>query len=297
MILLVAADDGVAATQAADPATIPGPVRAMLDAAMASGNENDVAAVAKYASAASPQSAPAITKLVTDWANKRRAVAQEKIRDATLFELVKVHAELGGYTTSGNTNDTGITGVLDLNREGIKWRHKVHLQADYLRSAGVTSREHYLASYEPNYRFSPRGYIYGAAQYESDRFLGYYDRYSASVGAGYSAIKERNVTLDLELGPAFRQTNFTDDKDTSNFAARGSMDFGLKLTPAISFHQNASAYLESYSSSVFAKSALGAKLIGPLSAQLSYTVQYESAPPEGQRTTDTASRASLVIDF
>ena len=38
-------------------------------------------------------------------------------------------------------------------------------------------------------------------------------------------------------------------------------------------------------------------LFGPLSAQLSYAVQYESMPPEGRRDTDTTSRASLVYSF
>jgi putative salt-induced outer membrane protein len=281
----------------ADSATIPPPVRAMLDAAMASGNANDVAAIAKYATQTSPETAPAITKLVADWSNKRHEQAQHKIREATLFELVKGRAELGGYLTDGNTQNAGIAATLDLKREGISWRHKLHLQVDYLRSAGVTTREHYLAAYEPNYRFSPRGYVYGSAQYESDRFLGYFDRFSTSVGAGYSAVKQKDMSLDLELGPAFRQTNFTNGNNQASAAARGSIDFGWKLTPAVSFRQNASAYLEIYNSTVFSKTALNAKLIGPLSAQLSYTLQFESDPPEGRRTTDTSSRASLVLDF
>jgi putative salt-induced outer membrane protein len=42
---------------------------------------------------------------------------------------------------------------------------------------------------------------------------------------------------------------------------------------------------------------MAAKLLGPLSAQVSYTVQYESMPPEGRVSTDTISRASLVYTF
>jgi putative salt-induced outer membrane protein len=40
-----------------------------------------------------------------------------------------------------------------------------------------------------------------------------------------------------------------------------------------------------------------AKLFGPLSAQFSYTLQYESTPPIGRETTDTTSRAALVVVF
>ena len=65
----------------------------------------------------------------------------------------------------------------------------------------------------------------------------------------------------------------------------------------MSITQTASAYIEKDNSTVASKSALLARLIGPLSAQLSYTVQYESAPPIGRVTTDTTSRAALVLDF
>ena len=187
--------------------------------------------------------------------------------------------------------------ALDLSRETIRWRHKLHLAADYQESAGLVSREHYLASYEPNFKFSPRGYIYGAAQYESDRFLGYDNRYSASIGAGYSAIKQPGLTLNLELGPAYRDTDFTDGTLESSIAARGSFDFGWKLSPAISPSQVASAYVQHFNSTVSSTTALNAKLVGPLAAKLSYAVQYESMPPVGRVGTDTTSRASLVYSF
>ena len=61
--------------------------------------------------------------------------------------------------------------------------------------------------------------------------------------------------------------------------------------------QNASAYLQDANSTVSSKSALLARLIGPLSAQLSYTLQYESMPPASRKNTDTTSRAALVLDF
>lgn len=286
-----------AAASAESDSAIPPPIRAMLDAAMASGNENDVKAVAKYAAVAAPGASDELVRRVNDWQTERRASALRVQQQASFFELLKVHAELGGYRTTGNTNDAGLTAVLDLKREGPRWRHKVHLQTDYLRSNGVTSREHYVVDYEPNYRLDPRTYIYGQAQYESDRYLGFNDRVSVSVGAGYSAIKRSNMTLDVELGPAFRGTEFTDDTSESNIAARGSLDFGWKLTHALSLKQNTSAYLQEANSTVSSKSALDAKLIGPLSAQLSYTMQYESLPASGAKTTDTTSRASLVVDF
>ena len=280
-----------------DPAPIPPPVKAMLDAAIASGNESEIATVAKYARTAAPQSAKEIAALVDGWHHDQAAKHEARLRDAGPLDLWRGKAELGGYITTGNTHDVGASAALDLSRETIRWRHKLHFAADYQESAGLVSREHYLASYEPNFKFSPRGYVYGAAQYESDRFLGYTSRYSASFGAGYSAIKQPGLTLDLELGPAYRDTDFTDGSLESSVAARGSVAFDWKLSPAISFTQNASGYMQHFNSTVSSTTALNAKLIGPLAAKLSYAVQYESMPPVGRVGTDTTSRASLVYSF
>ncbi|KRC81978.1 YdiY family protein [Sphingomonas sp. Root241] len=294
--LLLALPLLLANTAAEDP-VIPPTIKSMLDAAMQSGSEGDVAVIVKYARNADPASADLVVKTATDWRNERLAQANRKIREADFFDLVKGRAELGGYMSTGNTENIGLTAAIEVKREALEWRHKLRLQADYQESLGLVTRERYLAAYEPNWKFDDRAYMYGAAQYESDRFSGFYDRISVSTGAGYSAIKSPAVKLDLELGPAYRLTRFIDDKTESNLAARGSMDFGLKLSPSISVTQNASAYLQDANSTVSSRSALLAKLFGPFSAQFSYTLQYESTPPIGRQTTDTTSRAALVVDF
>lgn len=280
-----------------DPGTIPPEIKTMLDAAMASGNEGDVSTIVKYAKSAAPGSADAIMKLASDWRDGRRKANEKRLREADFLDLMKGRAEFGGYVTTGNTRNVGVTASIELKREGIEWRHKLKLQGDYQESLGVTTRERYLASYEPNWKFDDRAYLYGAALYESDRFSGFSDRVSMSVGTGYSAIRRKDMKLDLELGPAFRYTQFTNDGTESNMAARGSVDFDWKVTQGISVRQNAAAYLQDANSTVSSKSALLARLIGPLSAQLSYTLQYESEPRPGRSGTDTTSRAALVVDF
>jgi len=281
----------------ADPTSIPPQIKTMLDAAMASGNESEVATIVKYAGTAAPDSKAAIAKLADDWKKKRSDEKTAKLQDAGFLDLWSGRAELGGYISTGNSETEGVSASLALTREGLDWRQKLKFQADYQRSLGVTSREHYLASYEPNWKIDDRSYIYGSALFESDRFLGYTQRYSASVGAGYSALKGDKVKLDLELGPAYRATSFTDGGDERSIAARGSVDFSWKLSKGLQLTENASAYVERYNSTVTGTTALNAKVLGPLSAQFSYNVQYESMPPEGRVTTDTISRAGLVYAF
>jgi putative salt-induced outer membrane protein len=272
-------------------------LQAMLDAAMKSGNEADVATISKYLRIAAPESADAIAEKVTAWAKDRAEKKEEVLRDAGFFGLWKGRLELGGSITTGNTDTKGASVVFDLNRDGYLWRQKVHLVGEYQENLGIASREHLLGSYEANYKLDSRAYIYGQAQAESDRFSGFYSRFSTSVGGGYSAVKTSDITLDLELGPAFRATSFTDDRDEKSVAVRGSMGLGWKLTKGLSFREDTSGYLERYNSTLSSTTALQAKLFGPLALQVSYNVQYESEPPIGSVSTDTTTRGSLVYTF
>ncbi|TKD52257.1 DUF481 domain-containing protein [Sphingomonas baiyangensis] len=269
----------------------------MLDAAMAAGAEGEVNTLLKYARSAKVPASDAMARKAAAWRQERTVSAQRRLKEADFLSLVKGRAELAAFETTGNTQNIGLSGKLDLRREGLRWRHKLALQADYQESFGITARERYVAAYEPNYKFHDRLYAYGALQYESDRFLGYRDRYSASSGVGYSAIRRTGMTLDLELGPAFRSTEFTDFTVERNFAARGSIDFDWKLSPSITLRQDASAYVQDANSTVASTTALQARVLGPVSAQFSYVVLYESMPPAGRVNTDTTSRASLVYEF
>jgi len=283
--------------QTAAGAMIPESIRAMLDAAIESGNDGDVSTIVKYARSADPLSGDAVLAIAQKWRDDRAAAREQVIRQASFLNLWKGRAEVGGFVTTGNSDTAGGSAVLAAEREGLQWRHKFRVQADYQESLNITTREHYLIAYEPNYKIDDRAYIYGVAQYEGDRFLGYYNRYSTSVGAGYSVLKTAGTKLDLELGPAYRHTEFTDDTVQSSLAARGTANFSVRILSGLSVSQVASAYVQRYNSTLSGTTSLNAKLIGPLSAALSYSVQYESEPPVGSVSTDTTSRASLVYSF
>jgi putative salt-induced outer membrane protein len=297
LLLLAAAPAGPQAGGRWADQAIPESIRAMLDAALESGNEGDINTVVKYARVADPASGDAVLRLATAWKADRDEKRREVIAESGWLHLWRGRVELGGFLTTGNSDTAGISANADLTREGLRWRHKLRGQIDYQESLGVTTREHYLASYEPNLKINDRAYLYGQAQYESDRFLGFYDRASVSLGAGYSAFRGRALTLDVELGPAFRYTEFTDQTETSAIAGRGSADATWRISPGLSLRETASAYVQRVNSTISSKTALNAKLIGPLSAQLSYNVQYESMPPVGSVSTDTTTRAALVYSF
>lgn len=269
----------------------------LLDTALKNGNEAEVDVVAKFIRTAASDSADTITDRIAAWKQHQHDTLTSRLAHASFFSLVKGQIEFGGFLSTGNTDNIGVHTKVDLKRDGLDWRHKLQVLAEYQESNNVPTREHYLVAYESNYKFDKRFYAYGAAQYESDRFFGYHQRYATSVGLGYSAQSGHLTALDIELGPAFRLTDFTDGTRERSVAARGSIDLAYRLNPGLTILNNSSAYVQTANSTLASTTALKAKLFGPVSGEFSYSVQYESMPPEGRRNTDTTSRAALVYQF
>ena len=147
-LLLANADVTASSPQEAPPPPPPNQsversseVKAMLDAAMKAGDEGAVNAIVKYAKAADKERAAQFEKAAATWKRERREAAERRIREAKFLDLVKGRAELGGYFTTGNTETLGLTGILDVKREALRWRHKLRVQADYQESLGQTVRE------------------------------------------------------------------------------------------------------------------------------------------------------------
>jgi putative salt-induced outer membrane protein len=272
-------------------------VKAMIDAALAGGNDSEIATVAKFAKRTDPASAADIDLLVDQYRQRKTAESQQALRKAGPLDLWDGQGDIGGSRTTGTSDTVGVTAGLYLHREGVNWAHKIRLRGDYQESNGTVTREALLAAYEPKYKIDDRLFVYGLAQYERDPLLGFSRRFSLSSGVGYRVVNESDVVIDLDAGPAFRTTRFIGTDDEETVAVRGSMGLRWTVAPSIKFTNDAAAYVETSNSTLATTSAVDARIIGALSARLSYNVKYESNPPLGRDKLDTLSRASLVYDF
>ncbi|MGD9664472.1 MAG: YdiY family protein [Novosphingobium sp.] len=286
-------------------AELPPPVRAMIDAAIATGDADKVAVVTDLALQTNPDEADEIAALrdafdahQTQLAARAKAAQEQKIRSAGLLENWSGEGELGAFRATGNSSNLGLSAGIKLKREGIDWAHKFRALADYQRSEGETTREQFMAAYEPNYRLSRRLFAYGLAQYDRDRFQGFSARYSLSGGLGYKAIDKENMQLAFKAGPAWRKTILTEDRgSTSEISGLAAMDFDWVFARGLKFSQSASAFVQSGNKSITSLTALEAQVNSKLKARLSYQIDYDSAPPAGAVKTDTLSRMTLVYGF
>jgi putative salt-induced outer membrane protein len=302
---------GCAAPAAAE---LPQPVRAMIDAAIATGDARTAQTVVTIARQTNPEDVAEIDALWNAFVTRQSELAaaqevsrQEALRNAGLFDNWSGRGQIGAFQSTGNSDMTGVTVALALQRTGIDWEHRLRATADYQRSNGRTSREQYLVAWEPRYQIGEDLFAFGLAQYDSDRFQGFSSRYSLSGGLGYRLIDSSSARLDLKAGPAWRQVEYVDGSGYSSFGALAGVDFSWQLAKPLRLTQNADlvtdaggsavTYIDSNNVSIVATTGLEAAINSRLTTRVSYTIDYDSNPPPRAVSTDTLSRFTLVYAF
>lgn len=282
-------------------AEIPPAVEAMIREAAASGDKTTVETVARVARATNPADAAEIDtlarRLIAEKDERTKHEREQRLAAQTFLGGWHGEGQAGFGLTTGNTEEiSGVLG-LSLKKETLTTRHKIDALVDYLRTNEVTTRQKFAASYALDLLLSDKLYTYGIVGWEQDRFAGYARRFTESLGVGLRAIARPNMTLDLDAGPAFRQTLFTDGTSTIVVGPRASLTYKWTLPHGMIFTEDASVVSDDGGTTFIANSAFTSKIVGGLSGRFSVKVQTESNRPAGAKPTDTATRATLVYTF
>jgi len=292
-----AAEAPAAESGPAGPAALPPAVEAMLRHAGAAGDVANLDSVAAVAKSTFPESAGQIDALVAELKGVLEAERRTELAEQTLLEGWTGSIEAGLSKTTGNSNETGTLFQVDTQREGLTTRHRVNAMLDRQKSDGTLTRNRSLANYQLNRKFSDTLSLYGLAGWERDRFAGYRNRFTESFGIGFQLLRRETMSLTLDAGPAFRQVRFIDGTSESAIAARGSLSYRWDILPTLVFRQDATAIMDE-SNTFTSNTSLTTKLIGALSARLSYNVVHESDPlDDSLKKTDTAMRVSVVYSY
>ncbi|WP_374405595.1 YdiY family protein [Pelagerythrobacter sp.] len=293
---------------------VPRGVRAMIDAAMATGDKGKIETVLSLASQTTPNGAPEIKAIETAWradvAEKARLAREantRRIREASVLELWTGEGQLGGFHSTGNSSNVGLSAGLNLKRQGEDWSHALRATADYQRSNGVTSREQFLFAYEPRYQIKDELFAYGLAQYERNPILGFSSRYALSGGVGYQIASSGPIKLAIKAGPALRMTDFDLAENETRLAALFGFDFDWQIAERLALTQDANMVAEtggaatvivdSTRTTLNLVTGLDAKVSDRLRSRVTYTVDYDSKPPIGRDSTDAVTRVTLVYGF
>jgi len=286
---------------------LPPAARDLLEQAMQKGSPESFAAVEKLARATYPDGGGQIDALAAEnsakIAEKKAADARAKADElaaASFLDDWKGEVDLGGSYTTGVTDAVAVYGALKLNKDGLHWRQAFNARVDYAKSAGVLSTDKDTAGYQLQYKISDRFYAYGLGQFDRDEILGFSYRFTESTGFGYTVFPGSKLHLDLEAGPALRETRYIGDLEgarETRLAGRGSVNFAWKPNANLTLSEVAAIYFERSNSNITSTTALDTKLFGPLKVRFSYNITYEQDTPSEAKSLDTITTASIVYSF
>lgn len=277
---------GPAAARALPPSVV-----AMIEASHAD------PAVVGAARATNPKSQGEIDALVEAISARAAADHRRAIANRGYFEGWSGQGQAGGFISSGNSDDAGLSLGLNFAKESFNWKHAFNFAGDYQRSNGTVSKERYFGGYAGQRKLGRRAFVSFTLSAERDRFAGFRSRFSEGLGFGYRLMDGQRLKLDVSGGPALRQTNYVAEPNKADFAARLASNFQWTITPVTVFTENVQTYLSSSNSTLTSTTALTTKLDAALSARASFDVRHETDPPAGRDTTDTTSRVTLIYAF
>ena len=130
--------------------------------------------------------------------------------------------------------------------------------------------------------------------------LGFAYRFTESAGIGYTVLPGSALHLDLEAGPALRETRYIGDLAAIADAASPGADRSISRgspAPTSSSPRSRRSMSRSDNSNITSTTALDTKLFGPVKARFSYNVTYEQDTPTVAKSFDTITTASLVYSF
>lgn len=206
-------------------------------------------------------------------------------------------AALGFLATSGNTESSSLNGSFAVAYSTGKWTHSLEASAINTREDDVTTAEAYAAGWKSEYDVSEHNFLFARANWRQDRFSGYDQQLSESIGYGRRLIDTGKHFLNAEIGGGARQAELSDGTMEDEFIIRGGLNYQWKLNDTARFTQDLTSEYGPDNTYFEAASAIKTDLFEHLALVASYTVKSNSQVPVDSENTDTFTALSIEYSF
>lgn len=205
-------------------------------------------------------------------------------------------ASLTGSRTTGNTETTDIGLGLNLQKATDVWKHTFKASADFGRVSGITNRERFVLGYQIDRNLSDRLYVYGNADYFSDKFGAFEDGYFLGTGLGYNLVLPEPLAWDLEAGLGYRSQTTQGPLSVTEeeLALRGASKLKYALNDNVSAYNNSEVIYGDSNTYLWNETGLTANLMGNLAARASFRIDHNTDVAVGREKTDTITRFGVV---
>jgi putative salt-induced outer membrane protein len=206
-------------------------------------------------------------------------------------------AALGFLAASGNTESSSLNSAFTVAYTAGRWAHSLEATAINTTENEQTSAEAYALGWKTEFNMTERDFLFARVNWRKDRFSGYDQQLSESLGYGRRLIDTGVHFLNAEIGAGARQADLTDGTTEQDLIWRGGVNYQWKFSETAQFTQDITA--ESGPENTYAESvsAIKTRLIGALALVASYTIKNNSVVPIGTEKTDTFAALSLEYAF
>lgn len=218
------------------------------------------------------------------------AAAQEA--DPWLVKLV-----LGYLATSGNTNSSSLNSGFSVSYETGHWLHSIEASAIKSSEEEATTAEAYGAGWKSEYNLTASDFLFGRVSWRKDRFSGYEQQLSETVGYGRRLIDTPSHVLNAEIGAGARQAELADGTMEDEFITRGALGYQWTLSETATFSQTLAVESGAVNTWIESVTAVKATVVGDLALVASYTVKNNSSVPAGSENMDRFTALSLEYAF
>jgi putative salt-induced outer membrane protein len=212
-------------------------------------------------------------------------------------------ASLGYLATSGNTENSNLNTAFEVGYTAGQWTHVLDAAAIYADEDSDTTAEAYAVGWKSERKLSDANFLFGRLDWRKDRFSGYEEQFSQTVGYGRRLIDNERHSLNAEIGVGARQSELVDPLGLGNGETEnetiltGGLYYKWALSETAELTQDLLAESGSENTYFESKTALSAKLVGNLALVASYTIKNNSDVPLGTEKTDTFTALSLEYSF
>ena len=235
--------------------------------------------------------------------------------------------ELGFAASRGNAKSENLNAKLTFKKEDDQWKDNFYLTA--LRSKGEvtvatldgnggianvknyeTTANRYEAGASMGYKLDERSYIVGALRYENDDFSPFQYQAVASIGYGYTVLKNASDELSFEVGPGYKRYRPIDTVDLSmtppvvtsyksdgEVVGRGLVAYKHNFTETTSFIDT--FLVEAGSNNTFIQNDAGLQVAinKSFALKVGYQIRNNSDVAPGIKKTDQLITTNLVYNF
>lgn len=210
-------------------------------------------------------------------------------------------ANLGFVANTGNTRSKNLSSKLALEYDRERWTNSLDLTAQIGSSNRAQSVAKYGASYETNYSFTQRNFLFGRVSGNTDKFGPFHYTLSTSVGYGRRIFETHRSSIDVQAGPGFKQLR----ESSTGIVRRQPIlylagTYNWDISADTNFRQKVNVSYGRTNTEALSSTALTTKVIGGLGLQVSFDMDYNTyIPPDSSNDIrlDTTTNVALVYSF